>query len=147
MAAVCHAEVAWDGDLASGSGMIRYVSSGVLTRLPVTWGSRTESLDGRTSPEELLAAAHASCYAMAFSAGLARNRTPATHLEVRAVVTFDKTEDGWRVISSALAVQGTVPGIDETTFVELATAAKDGCPISQALKGNVELSVVPTLVG
>jgi lipoyl-dependent peroxiredoxin len=147
MAAVRYAEVAWDGDLMSGSGMIRYVSSGTLTRLPVTWGSRTESHDGRTSPEELLAAAHASCYSMAFSGSLARNGTPATHLEVRAVVTFDKTDAGWRVVSSALTVEGTVPGIDETKFVELATAAKDACPISQALRGNVELSVVPTLVG
>jgi osmotically inducible protein OsmC len=147
MAAVRHAEVAWDGDLISGSGTIRYVSSGTITRLPVTWGSRTESHDGRTSPEELLAAAHASCYAMAFSGGLARNGTPATHLEVRAIVTFDKTDEGWRVVSSALTVEGTVPGIDETKFVELATSAKDGCPISQALKGNVAISIVPTLVG
>jgi osmotically inducible protein OsmC len=146
MAAVRHAEVAWDGDLVSGSGMIRYVSSGVISRLPVTWGSRTEAHDGRTSPEELLAAAHASCYSMSLSGGLARNGTPATHLEVRADVTFARTDAGWRVVSSALTVQGTVPGIDETKFVELATAAKDGCPISQALKGNVELSVVPTLV-
>jgi osmotically inducible protein OsmC len=139
------AEVGWDGDLVSGNGVIRYVSSGAISRLPVTWASRTEASDGRTSPEELIAAAHASCYSMAFSAGLARNGTPATHLEVSAVVTFDKTDAGWRIVSSQLTVEGVVPGLDETKFVELATAAKDGCPVSQALKGNVELSVVATL--
>ncbi len=139
------AEVGWDGDLMSGSGMIRYVSSGSISRLPVTWASRTEASDGRTSPEELIAAAHASCYSMAFSAGLARNGTPAQHLEVEVVITFDKTEAGWRIIASQITVEGTVPGIDETRFVELAEAAKDGCPVSQALKGNVELSVAATL--
>ena len=146
MAAVRHAEVAWDGDLMSGSGTIRYVSSGSISGLPVTWASRTEAHEGRTSPEELLAAAHASCYAMSLSGRLARNGTPARHLEVRADVTFDKTDDGWRVVSSDLTVSGIVPGLDETKFIELATAAKDACPISVALKGNVELSVVPTLV-
>ena len=139
------AEVGWDGDLASGSGIIRYVSSGSISRLPVSWAARTEAHDGRTSPEELIAAAHASCYSMAFSGSLARNGTPAAHLEVSAVVTFDKTDAGWRIVSSELTVEGTVPGIDETKFVELATAAKDGCPVSQALKGNVELSIVATL--
>ena len=139
------AEVGWDGDLMSGSGMIRYVSSGSISRLPVTWASRTEASDGRTSPEELIAAAHASCYSMAFSAGLARNGTPPQHLEVEAVVAFDKTEAGWRIVGSRITVEGTVPNIDETKFVELAEAAKDGCPVSQALKGNVDLSVVATL--
>ncbi len=145
MAVTRRAEVGWDGDLMSGSGMIRYVSSGSISRLPVTWASRTEAHDGRTSPEELIAAAHASCYSMAFSAQLARNGTPPEHLEVAVVVTFDKTEAGWRIVGSEITVEGKVPNIDETKFVELATAAKDGCPVSQALKGNVELSVVATL--
>ena len=113
----------------------------------LTWASRTESHDGRTSPEELVASAHASCYAMAFSGGLGRNGTPPTSLRVKATVTFDKVEAGWRVVSSALAVQGVVPGIDAAKFAELAEAAKDGCPISGALKGNVELSVEATLEG
>ncbi len=145
MAVTRRAEVGWDGDLMSGSGIIRYVSSGSISRLPVTWASRTEAHEGRTSPEELIAAAHASCYSMAFSAQLARNGTPPEHLEVAVMVTFDKTEAGWRIIGSEIAVEGKVPNIDETKFVELATAAKDGCPVSQALKGNVELSVVATL--
>ncbi len=146
MAVTRFAEVAWNGDLLSGSGSINYVSSGSFTRLPVTWASRTEEHQGRTSPEELIASAHASCFSMAFSAQLARNSTPATSLKVRAVVTFDKTDAGWRITRSDLVVEGKVDGIDAAKFAELANAAKDGCPISQALKGNVELSVSPTLL-
>jgi len=146
MAITRFAEAAWSGDLVSGNGTINYVSSGAFTRLPVTWASRTEEHNGRTSPEELIASAHASCFSMSFSGGLARNGTPATNLDVRAVVTFDKTDAGWRIIRSDLTVRGKVDGIDETRFVELANAAKDGCPISNALKGNVELSVDAALV-
>jgi lipoyl-dependent peroxiredoxin len=145
MAAIRTAEVSWNGSLAEGAGTIDYVTSGAFTRLPVTWASRTEAADGRTSPEELVASAHASCYAMAFSGSLGRNGTPPTSLSVKATVTFDKLEAGWRVVSSALTVRGTVPGIDADTFTRLAEAAKDGCPISQALKGNVALSVEATL--
>jgi osmotically inducible protein OsmC len=141
MAITRFAEAVWNGDLLTGSGSINYVTSGAFTRLPVTWASRTEQHDGRTSPEELVASAHASCFSMAFSAGLARNGTPATKLDVKCVVTFDKTDAGWRITTSALTVRGTVEGIDNATFVELANAAKDGCPISSALKGNVELTV------
>ena len=147
MAITRFAEVAWKGDLVSGSGSINYVSSGAFTRLPVTWASRTEAHDGRTSPEELIASAHASCFSMAFSAALARNGTAATSLTVKAVVTFDKTDAGWRITKSELTVTGVVPGLDQAKFAELADGAKDGCPISQALKGNVELSVVATLAG
>ncbi|MFH1474841.1 MAG: OsmC family peroxiredoxin [Chloroflexota bacterium] len=145
MAATRTAEVSWNGSLAEGKGSIDYVTSGAFTRLPVTWASRTETSDGRTSPEELVAAAHASCYAMAFSGGLGRNGTPPTSLRVVATVTFDKVESGWKVISSALTVRGNVPGLDAATFARLAEAAKDGCPISGALKGNVALSVEATL--
>jgi osmotically inducible protein OsmC len=145
MAAIRTAEVTWNGALIDGSGSIDYVTSGAFTRLPVTWASRTEAADGRTSPEELLASAHAACYSMSFSAGLGRNGTPPTRLSVSATVTFDKLEAGWQVMSSALKVRGTVPGIDAARFAELAEAAKDGCPISRAIKGNVELSVEATL--
>jgi lipoyl-dependent peroxiredoxin len=141
MAITRSAQVTWNGDLLSGNGTIDYVSSGAFSRQPVTWASRTEDHNGRTSPEELVASAHAACYSMAFSAGLARNGTPPTRLDVKAVVTFDKTDAGWRITRSDLWVRGTVEGIDEAKFVELANAAKDGCPISQALKGNVELAV------
>ncbi|MEO5965646.1 MAG: OsmC family peroxiredoxin [Candidatus Limnocylindrales bacterium] len=145
MAITRFAEAVWSGDLASGNGTINYVSSGAFTRLPVTWASRTEEHDGRTSPEELIAAAHASCFSMSFSSQLAKNSTPATTLEVKAVITFDKGDAGWKIARSDLTVRGTVPGIDAARFAELANVARDGCPVSQALKGNVELSVVATL--
>ncbi len=141
MAITRFAEATWNGDLLSGSGTIDYVSSGTFSRLPVTWASRTEVHNGRTSPEELIASAHAACFSMAFSSQLAKNGTPATKLDVKAVVTFDKGDAGWMIARSDLTVRGAVPGIDEAKFVELANAAKDGCPVSQALKGNVELSV------
>lgn len=141
MAATRRAEVTWEGDLMSGRGTVSAKSSGLFDAAPVTWASRTENADGRTSPEELLAAAHASCFAMALSHGLAQAKTPAQKLEVRATVTFDKAGAGFKVSSSALEVTGWVPGLDAAGFEKAANAAKDGCPISQALKGNVELSV------
>ena len=145
MAAIRRAECVWEGDLASGSGTVSAATSKAFGGLPVTWASRTESADGRTSPEELVAAAHASCFCMALSAGLGRAGTPPTRLEVSATVTFDKVEAGFAVKSSALTVRGRVPGVDADGFREAAESAKDGCPISQALKGNVELSVEATL--
>jgi len=147
MAVTRFAESVWTGDLPSGNGTINYVTSGAFTRLPVTWASRTEDHNGRTSPEELIAAAHASCFSMALSGQLGRNGTPPTSLEVRAVVSFDKVEAGWKITKSELTVRGTVPGIDAAKFEELAVVARDGCPVSGALKGNVELSVDATLVG
>ena len=147
MSAIRRAEVTWSGELATGSGTVSAVSSGAFSALPVSWAARTESPEGQTSPEELVAAAHASCFSMAFSAGLARNGTPPDRLDVSADVTFDKLDAGWRVVSSALTVRGAVPGISAADFGALAEAAKDGCPISQALQGNVALSVDATLEG
>jgi osmotically inducible protein OsmC len=141
MAEIRHASVVWNGGLTDGSGMITYVSSGVVSRLPVTWASRTSAHDGKTSPEELLAAAHASCFSMALSSRLAKNGTPPTRLDVRAEVTFDNASGGWKVTTSALTVEGDVPGIDADTFTRLADDAKANCPISQAIKGNVEVSL------
>jgi osmotically inducible protein OsmC len=146
VAEVRTANVVWSGDLINGSGMITYVSSGVFSRLPISWASRTSAHNGKTSPEELLAAAHASCFSMAFSSRLAKNGTPATNLDVRAEITFDQAEGSWKVAASKLIVKGTVPGIDKATFEQLADDAKDNCPISAALRGNVQLSVEPTLV-
>ena len=146
MAAVRRAEANWSGDLTSGSGAVSAVSSGVFSDLPVTWAARTESPEGKTSPEELVAAAHAACYSMAFSGQLGRNGTPPARLDVSSEVTFAQVEGGWKVESSQLTVRGEVPGISEEDFQRLAEAAKDGCPISGALKGNVELSVEATLV-
>jgi osmotically inducible protein OsmC len=141
MTAIRRAEVTWDGDLLSGRGAVTAASSGAFKTLPVSWAARTESPDGKTSPEELLAAAHASCFAMALSAGLARGRTPGRKLKVSATVTFEKTGSGYQVKSSLLEVQAWVDGLDDAGFEKAAQAAKDGCPISQALKGNVELDV------
>jgi osmotically inducible protein OsmC len=112
----------------------------------VTWASRTERSNGKTSPEELVAAAHASCFNMALAAILGEQDAPPEKLETSATVTFTEVEGGWKVGSSAITVKGWVPGIDEAAFREAAEAAKDGCPISGALKGNVELSVEATLV-
>jgi len=145
MAAIRTATVTWQGDLASGGGTVSSGSSETFRDLPVSWSSRTEQPEGRTSPEELLAAAHASCYAMAFSGNLGRNGTPPEHLHVEAEVTFDKLDAGWTVVASALTVIGHVPGCTEEAFQAAAEAAKDGCPISRALAGNVELSVDATL--
>jgi osmotically inducible protein OsmC len=147
MSAIRRAEVTWSGELATGSGTVSAVSSGAFSDLPVSWAARTEAPEGQTSPEELVAAAHASCFSMAFSAGLARNGTPPERLSVSADVTFDKLEAGWRVVSSALTVRGRVPGISAEEFAALADAAKEGCPISQALQGNVALSVDAALEG
>jgi osmotically inducible protein OsmC len=147
MAEQRHAQVTWTGDLISGSGTIDYVSSGVLARMPVSWSARTGPHNGKTSPEELLAAAHASCFSMAFSARLAKNGTPATKLTIKALVTFDNASGGWKVTTSHITVVGDVPGIDLATFQTIAEDAKENCPISIALKGNVELSVDASLVG
>ena len=141
MKATRTANVTWDGDLLSGSGTVESVSSGVFGGLPVSWASRTEAPAGRTSPEELLAAAHASCFSMALSGALARAGTRATRLHVSATVTFDKLEEGWRVTSSAIAVRGTVPGASAEGFATAAEGARAGCPISRALAGNVALTV------
>ena len=145
MAAVRTATVTWNGDLASGEGTVTAGTTGLFTDLPVSWSSRTEGPDGRTSPEELLAAAHASCYAMAFSGGLAKRGTPPEHLHVEAEVTFDKVGEAWTVVASRLTVVGHVDGISDVDFDAAAQEAKDGCPISRALKGNVELTVDATL--
>jgi len=145
VAATREARAVWNGDLLSGTGMVSAVSSGKFSDLPVSWSARTEAPGGKTSPEELLAAAHASCFSMALSAGLARAGTKPNRLEVRAKVTFDKVGDSWTVVSSELEVQGDVPGAAATKFAQAAEDAKENCPISRALKGNVKLSVKANL--
>ncbi len=141
MAADRRADVTWLGELQTGKGEVTLASSGSGT-FPVSWPSRTEQPDGRTSPEELLAGAHASCYAMAFSGGLSRAGTPPERLEVTAVVTF---VPGTGVTTSKLEVRGVVPGMDQAAFQEAAQAAEGRCPISNAIRGNVEVTVAATL--
>jgi osmotically inducible protein OsmC len=140
-----HAEVVWRGDLTSGSGEVVSSGSGALSNLGVSWSSRTESSDGSTSPEELIAAAHASCFSMALSNGLAQAGHAPDQLDVSAVVTFEQVEGGWKVARSELDVRGKVPGMEEAAFQEAAEQAKEGCPVSGALKGNVEMSVTARL--
>jgi len=138
MATERRAEVTWNGDLFNGSGTIDRVGSGAFGPLDVTWTSRAEAPNGRTSPEELIAAAHASCFSMALSNVLAKAGTPPEQLKTSATVTF---VPGTGITSSVLEVEGTVPGLDENGFREAAEDAKANCPVSQALKNNVELSV------
>jgi osmotically inducible protein OsmC len=140
-----HADATWSGDLLSGRGTVTASTTRVFADLPTTWASRTGEPAGVTSPEELLAAAHASCFSMACSNNLAKAGTPPERLTVSVAVTGDKLETGWTVISAAIRVNGVVPGATPESFREAAEGAKDGCPISKALKGNVALSVEATL--
>ena len=145
MAAIRRAEATWSGPLSTGSGAVSATTSSVFADLPVTWSARTESADGKTSPEELLAAAHSACFAMALSGNLVRGGTPPERLDVSAEVTFDKVEAGWSVVSSALTVRGRVPGISAEDFDAAAEATRTGCPISRAIIGNVAITVEATL--
>jgi len=131
----------WDGDLFNGSGTTS-LASGATEPMRVTWKARAEDHGGLTSPEELIAAAHASCYSMAFSNTLAKNETPSTSLDVQATATFVPGEG---ITSMELEVTANVEGISDEKFQELAQEAKDGCPVSQALAGNVPISLVAGL--
>ncbi len=135
------ARATWRGSLTEGSGTITATGSGALANLPVSWKARTEEGVSATSPEELIAAAHAACYSMALSNGLAGSGHAPDQLDVEAVCTFEVGEGGARIASMALAVTGRVPGLDEEQFRQAAEAARDGCPVSKALKGNLEISV------
>ena len=146
MAMTQTATATWQGNLTEGSGTVSTQTSQFLQDVPTSWRARTEVAgEGLTSPEELLAAAHASCFSMAFSNQLAQAGFVADRVEVRVDVTADKREAGWTVLGSKITARGWVPGIDEETFQRCATNAKDGCPISRALTGNVELSVEASL--
>lgn len=138
------ASVIWERDLIRGSGSVT-VGSGAFRNLPVTWISRTEDSGGKTSPEELLAAAHASCYAMALSAALAKNRTPPERLEATAVCSFEQVGGAWKVTSSELGVRGRVAGLDEHRFQEIAREAERSCPVSNAIRNNVEIKLSAVL--
>lgn len=140
MAAKRTATAVWEHDLIHGHGTVKG-TSGALGELAVSWSARTEAPGGKTSPEELLAAAHAACFSMALSAGLGRMQKPPDRLTVSATATFDKVGDGWKVTTMELEVTGKVPGITASEFQQAAQATSVGCPISAALKGNVAISV------
>jgi osmotically inducible protein OsmC len=141
MAAQSSASTVWEGGLATGSG-VTTPSSGAFAPVDVTWASRTARSAGKTSPEELLAAAHASCYCMALAHELGEAGTPPTRLEATAAVAFVPGEG---VKSSHIVVSGQVEGIDQEAFAAAAAGAGEGCPISGALKGNIEITVEATL--
>jgi lipoyl-dependent peroxiredoxin len=136
------ANTVWEGDLAHGNGVLS-LKSGATDELPVTWASRTERSDGKTSPEELVAAAHASCFSMALSHELAEAGNTADRLEVSSTVTLDLVDGAPTVTSSKLTVRGKVPGIDQAAFEEAAQGAGKNCPISRAL--SVDIDVDATL--
>ena len=138
MATERRAEVSWEGSLMEGSGTIESVGSGAFGPLDVSWPARTEDQRAETSPEELIAAAHASCFAMALSHALAEEGHTAEHLSVSATVSF---QPGEGITRSVLDVEGNVPGIDDAAFRTAAEQAKDNCPVSKALSGNVQLEL------
>jgi lipoyl-dependent peroxiredoxin len=131
----------WEGTLFEGKGTIT-PDSGAFATLPVTWASRTNRSKGKTSPEELIAAAHAACYGMAFSNTLAKEGKNPTRLDISAVVTF---EPGVGVTASDLTVRGQVPGLSQEEFARLAEEGEKGCPVSNALRNNVKITVKATL--
>ncbi len=145
-AALSTAHAAWDGDLIHGKGSFT-LGSGAVGELPVTWAARTERTPGATSPEELIAAAHAACYAMAFSHTLAGKGTPPTHLDVTATCTFAPADGGFKISAMALQVRGRVPGLDQAGFEAAAKEGERGCPVSNALRNNVEITVKAELAG
>jgi osmotically inducible protein OsmC len=136
------AEVTWQGDLMSGNGRIDSVTSGAFGGLDVSWPARSEEPEGKTSPEELIAAAHATCFSMALSHGLAQAGHPPEELKTSATVTF---QPGEGITKIALDVAGRVPGIDEGAFQEAADGAKQNCPVSKALTGVPEISLTARL--
>ena len=136
------AEVTWHGDLMSGNGSIDSVTSGAVGGLDVSWPARSEEPEGKTSPEELIAAAHATCFSMALSHGLAQAGHPPDELKTSATVTF---QPGEGITKIALDVAGRVPGIDEGAFQQAADGAKQNCPVSKALTGVPEISLTARL--
>ena len=134
------ATAVWQGKVSDGAGRVA-VASGAFPEQEITLKRRTEGGTGTTSPEELIAAAHAACYSMALSAALTRNETPPERLDVSAEVSLDRVEGGLKITSVELSVRGAVPGLDAATFQEMAATAERSCPVSNALRGGVEISL------
>ena len=138
MATDRRAEVTWKGSLMDGSGTIESTTSGAIGTQPVSWPNRAEDAPSATSPEELIAAAHAACFSMALSHGLAQAGNPPDELKTSATVTF---QPGEGITKIALAVEGNVPGIDAGAFQEAAKGAKENCPVSKALAAVPEITL------
>ena len=139
MATDRRADVTWNGSLTEGSGTITKTTTGAIGERPVSWAARSEdATGGKTSPEELIAAAHAACFSMALSSGLAKAGTPADELNTSATVTF---QPGEGITKIALTVEGNVPGIDDAAFQAAAKDAKENCPVSKALAAVPEITL------
>jgi osmotically inducible protein OsmC len=145
MHAESSATTSWDGTLAHGSGQTS-LASGAAGPLEVSWARRADRSGDKTSPEELIAAAHTSCFAMAFSAALGEAGATPEHLDVSATVSFDMVDGAPTITSIALKVRGSARGIDAAGFAEVAAGAKEGCPVSRALRGNVEITLDAALI-
>jgi len=141
MAAISRADATWEGDLTSGGGNVK-PDSGAFAELPITWASRAERQHGKTSPEELIAAAHAACFSMAFSNGLAKAGHKPERLDTRVEIEF---VPGTGITTSTITVRGHIHGISDDEFQKLAKEAEEGCPVSKAMHGNVELRLHATL--
>ena len=139
------AHVVWEGDLMGGSGILTEEDSEALREAPVTFAARTQSPDGKTSPEELIASAHATCYAMALSNTLAEQDAPPTRLEVDAVCVLDDKQ--LKITTVDLDVRGQVSGMNEDEFENAARQAEQICPVSNALRNNVEIRLNASLEG
>ena len=137
------ADVTWKGDLRQGTGMVT-PRSGAFADYPVTWASRTESSDGKTSPEELLASAHASCFAMALANAISQSGTAPEELRVSAVCTLDRVDGAVKITRMDINVGALVPGMDDAAFRSAVQQAEQGCPVSNALRNNVEITVSAT---
>ena len=141
------ATVTWEGTVAKGGGAIS-AATGAFEQLPYSLASRIEKPDGKTSPEELLAAAHAACFAMSLASELNSAGTPAEHLDVRATVTLDQVEDGsHRIVASELLARARVKEMDQQTLERLASSASEGCPFSKLIEASAQVTVNATLEG
>lgn len=140
------AHVVWDGSLARGSGTLE-ADSGALAHLPVTWAARTEAPEGKTSPEELIAGAHATCFTMALALVLGEAGTPPDRLATDAVCVLDEVDGAPRITRVALTVRGSAGSLDEAGFRDAVDRAAALCPVSNALRGNVDISVDAGLGG
>jgi osmotically inducible protein OsmC len=141
------ANVTWEGNVARGNGAIS-AATGAFTELPYSLATRIEKVDGKTSPEELLAAAHAACFAMSLAGELAGAGTPAEHLDVNATITLDQVEDGsHRIVASELLARARVTETDQETLDRLAQAASEGCTFSKLIEASGTVTVTATLEG
>jgi osmotically inducible protein OsmC len=146
MAQTRRAEAQWSGDLANGAGAVTAATSGIFTEQATSWRARTEASEGKTSPEELLASALAACFSMAVSNELSKAGFVPTRVDVVVDIDADKMERGWTVQRARIGLRADVPNVDEATFQRVTALARDGCPISRAIAGNVQVELDATLL-